>query len=247
VAWYKGSQTAATAGADDPTCGVTIFGDYDEQTSYLALGLDGGKVAVCLAGKASKAQGSTQITDNDWHMLAWVYDDDAKTITAFADPSSTMTAEVTFDATLCGGQGLCRLYTIGNGVLAGGAPIEAPSALDDIQIYAGALSLSQLQDIRNVYTNNGTSFPSVASPSGCAKEDVCTPGAHENVELQIPGCTSASDCIAARGRVICDINAKVSSVIVSKWARGRGMRVGQTLSRAAKCRRRRRQRWIFHV
>ena len=83
----QGDQTLATAGQDDPTCGVAIFGDYDEQTSYLALGLDGGKVAICLSGEASKAQGSTLVTDEDWHMLAWVYNLNDNTFTAYADPA----------------------------------------------------------------------------------------------------------------------------------------------------------------
>ena len=236
VAWYKGSQAEATAGADDPTCGVAFFGDYDEQTSYLSFGLDGGYVAVCLAGEASKARGSTLVSDDNWHMLAWVYDDAAKTITAYADVNGTIAAEVTFDATLCGNQGLCRLYTVGNGVLAGGAPyIQAPTALDDIQIYTSALSLSQLQDIRTVYTNNGTTFPVSVHPSGCDNEDKCAAGAHEDVELQIPGCVDGgggggdSNCVAARARVICNADANVTNVIVSKWARGRGMYEGQTL------------------
>ena len=85
--------------------------------------------------------------------------------------------------------------------MASGAPIEAPTALDDIQIYAGALTVSQLQEIRSAYTNKGVSFPARDNPSGCTNEDICAAGLHDNVELQIPDCVG--DCATA-AQVICD-------------------------------------------
>ena len=82
-------------------------------------------------------------------MLAWIYNRNDNTFTAYADPAGN-DREISLDATPCNSHELCRL-AVGNGIMASGAPIEAPTALDDIQIYAGALTVSQLQEIRSAY------------------------------------------------------------------------------------------------
>jgi hypothetical protein len=74
IAWYKGGTNQRNAdlnnaAAGPVSCGVSIFGDPDAQTSYLSLGVEAGRVAVCAQG--GQHRGASQVADNSWHMLAW--------------------------------------------------------------------------------------------------------------------------------------------------------------------------------
>ena len=235
ISWYKGAQTEAKASQHDNACGITIFGDYDMQTSVIALGVNEGKVAVCMGGKEMKNQGDSLVTDNEWHMLAWVYDESSGLLHAFADPLETMTEEVSFNASSCGIDGLCRIYAIGNGPYGTGTT-EAPLALDDIQIYDGALSKSELQDIRNVYASQGSVFPHV-SPNGCSENATreCHPGIHRSIPLLLDDCQNedVTSCAAPTAIIYCDDNSNIHQLKISDLQRGSGMQAGQILKMQA--------------
>lgn len=136
IAWYKGTQTATTPTNYSP--GVPIFGD-PRTSVWTGFGVNGG--VIYAAGSGTAYSGTTSIADDSWHMLAWTYSS-TNDVNAFVDGTQEIT-----NADLSGGVGNNRVDHIGTGYAYTG--IVAPTALDNIQIFDGVLTQSQIQEIYN--------------------------------------------------------------------------------------------------
>jgi len=137
IAWYKGTQTSVVT-PTNYTPGVPIFGD-NRSSTWVGFGIDGGNIAVMADNTAYT--GTTTVTDDTWHMLAWTYSS-TNSVNAFVDGTQEIT-----NANLTGGVGNNRVDQIGNGYPYSG--VAAPTALDNIQIFNGILSQSEIQEIYN--------------------------------------------------------------------------------------------------
>ena len=159
IAWYKGSdQTQKEDLGDAESCAVPVFGD-PTLFSTMGLGLQDGKIAVCNKGKG--ARGVTDLTDGEWHMLAWVFDsgNTCGGVTATrmyaGDLAGNFGLEkehcTTYDCqcTTCLTNTYCTLDRIG----VGHPSQQSPSALDGIQIYEVALTEAQLEEIYDTGLN----------------------------------------------------------------------------------------------
>ena len=80
IAWYKGSQmNTCVNGQQGSCCGVSLFGHVKNNSvdgfSYLSIGLQGGRIAICGRTEVAKENptGTILVADGEWHMLAWVY------------------------------------------------------------------------------------------------------------------------------------------------------------------------------
>jgi hypothetical protein len=136
IAWYKGNQTTSSSSNYSP--GVPIFGD-PSNTVWAGFGLDGGVMAAC--GGNTLYSGTTSVADDNWHMLAWTYSS-TDVVDGFVDGVQEITG-----ADLSAGAGNNRVNCIGTGYAYGG--VVAPTALDNIQIFDGILTQSEIEEIYN--------------------------------------------------------------------------------------------------
>ena len=135
IAWYKGSQTGSSSYTIySPT--VPIFGD-SRNSVWCGFGLTNGKILVSADG--SEVVGSSTVANGSWNCLAWVYKS-----SNYVDGYVNGTKEIT-DANLTAQTSNNRVDMIGNGYPYSG--VVAPSALDGIQIYSGALTQAQILEI----------------------------------------------------------------------------------------------------
>ena len=137
IAWYKGTQTSVST-PTNYSPGVPIFGD-SRTSVWTGFGIDGG--VIYAAGSGTAYTGTTTVTDNNWHMLAWTYSS-SNLVNAFVDGTQEITG-----ADVSGGVGNNRVDQIGSGYAYTG--VTAPTALDNIQIFDGILTQSQIQEIYN--------------------------------------------------------------------------------------------------
>jgi hypothetical protein len=144
--WLKSSSTKARGGQF--RVGVTAFGDY-RNSVYAAFGLNNGRVAF---GMSSVWEGTTTLSDGNWHHIAMVYDgggtgsSGAGTLTLYADGriervirSSQETDQTAWNS--------AKLDCIGF-TYAGYGEVS-PTAMTGICIYKRALSDTEILGLYN--------------------------------------------------------------------------------------------------
>ena len=113
----------------------------------MTLGLQRGRTAICTTNH--RVEGSTIVADGSWHAIAYslsVSDGSRRCFTAYADIAGKMRQELSFCGTDFGDSPLNML-----GISFPSAESVPPDAVDEVQIFAEALNLEQLQEIRDTY------------------------------------------------------------------------------------------------
>ena len=141
IAWYKGTQTGGINNVYQPAVG--IFADT-RGSCFLGFGLEDGKIYI--SGGSSYAQGTTNVADGNWNMVAFTYTTDDVCEGYTNNSSGTMAKEIS-NKDVSGSTSYNRVDYIGTGYGYSGA--NGASALDAIQVYSGILTQTQLQAIYN--------------------------------------------------------------------------------------------------
>ena len=68
ICWYKGTQTN---NAGHYSIGVPILSEYTN--TWAGIGLNNGKISAMNGSATYRTEGSTNVADGNWHMLAWVH------------------------------------------------------------------------------------------------------------------------------------------------------------------------------
>ena len=139
IAWYKGTQTGGINNVYQPAVG--IFADT-RGSCFLGFGLEDGKIYI--SGGSSYAQGTTNVADGNWNMVAFTYTTDDVCEGYTNNSSGTMAKEIS-NKDVSGSTSYNRVDYIGTGYGYSGA--NGASALDAIQVYSGILTQTQLQAI----------------------------------------------------------------------------------------------------
>lgn len=135
IAWYKGTQTNARSGSWSPA--IPVFGD-PRGSVYIGCGIDAGKISIVMD---SIVRGTADVADNNWHMLTYVHKSN-NTMDAYVDGSLQISG-----MNVNNYNGNRRLDYIGAGYWYNDS--YPPSNLDAIQVYQGALTQAQIQQIYN--------------------------------------------------------------------------------------------------
>jgi len=150
---YQGSDAGqrATTGPSSYDCAITLFGNPDAGTIYLSLGLEDGKIAVCGNPDMSTRDdtlGSTDVTDGEWHQLAWTYSESANELKAYVDGTLELTVPSAKMSNCVSSQ--CVIVSVGGGSYYNwGATMSEHVAtrVDNVYVFADVLTAAQLNAI----------------------------------------------------------------------------------------------------
>ena len=140
VAWYKGSQTNGTNSVYSP--GVPIFG-HTTGSVHMGLGLEDGVLVIC--GGSAATKGTTNLATNTWRMLAFTYSASGHILNGWCDNGSGTMANEIVDKDCSSSASYNYLNHFLNGYGYGG--YQQPTNADNIQVFDGILTQSQIQAI----------------------------------------------------------------------------------------------------
>jgi len=141
ICWYKGTQTN---NAGSYSIGVPILSEYSN--TWGGIGLNSGKIAAMDGNTSARTEGSTNVADGNWHMLAWVHSNG--THTRFNNNQIGMYVDGVYDTTHTLTQGstyfmirdMFQTYSADNGW-------AHPSRVDAFQIFDSELTDAQILSI----------------------------------------------------------------------------------------------------
>ena len=158
--WVQTSQSGSTILSKD-TDGTWVNGN---SIFYFGSGANGsGTLPSAVRNSGGFLSGSTPVTDGNWHMITYV--DNAGTKAIYVDGVADALSQTDFNNTDIGD--LVQLGFSPDTVVADGTT-GMYGNLDDINIYSGSLTASQVTNLYNTNNAGANPTPNTALPVGSA-------------------------------------------------------------------------------
>lgn len=139
ICWYKG-QSSQNVNGGTYAMGVPILSD--KANRWFHIGVDGGKIAV--NSGQGYTRGTTNVCDNNWHMLTWIYSDGTQS--RLSNGEMGMWVDGTYETKH-------TVYAYGNlrilnHMFTGGSGfVQHPERVDSFQIFDSELTDAQIAEI----------------------------------------------------------------------------------------------------
>ena len=139
ICWYKGSSSQIVSGGYY-SMGVPIL--CDSINRWFHTGIDDGKIAT--NSGQGYTRGSTNVCDNQWHMLTWIYSNG--THTRLSNGEMGMWVDGTYE-TKHTVYAYGSLRILNHLFLSGSGVVQHPERVDSFQLFDGELTDAQISEI----------------------------------------------------------------------------------------------------